>query len=38
MSGEIIKCKCGQEFDTLDSLKEHERSEQEEEKLQNKGI
>jgi len=39
MSSEIIKCKeCGQEFDTIDSLKEHERSEQEEKELQNKGI
>jgi len=39
MSSEIIKCKeCGQEFDTLDSLKEHEKSEQEDKELQNKGI
>ena len=39
MSSEIIRCKeCGQEFDTIDSLKEHEGSEQEEKELQNKGI
>ncbi|MFZ0514637.1 MAG: hypothetical protein WAM14_23740 [Candidatus Nitrosopolaris sp.] len=39
VSSEIIKCKeCGQEFETIDSLKEHERSEQEEKELQNKGV
>ena len=38
MSSEIIKCKeCGQEFDTLDSLKKKEKSEQEDKELQNKG-
>lgn len=37
MSGEIIKRKeCGQEFDDIHSLKEHERSEQEDKELQNK--
>jgi hypothetical protein len=36
MSSEIIKCReCGHEFDTLDSLKEHEKSEQEDKELQN---
>ncbi|HEY9387063.1 MAG TPA: hypothetical protein VIP70_08480 [Nitrososphaeraceae archaeon] len=36
---EIIRCKeCGQKFDTLDSLKEQERSEQEDKELRNKGF
>jgi hypothetical protein len=36
MSSEIIKCReCGHEFDTLDSLKEHEKIEQEDKELQN---
>jgi hypothetical protein len=38
-SSEIIRCKeCGQEFDTIDALKEHEKSEQEDKELQNKGL
>jgi ribosome-binding protein aMBF1 (putative translation factor) len=38
-SSEIISCKeCGQHFDTIDTLKEHEKSEKEEKKLQNKGL
>ena len=38
-SSEIIRCKeCGQEFDTIDALKEHEKSEQEGKELQNKGL
>ena len=38
-SSEIISCKeCGQHFDTIDALREHERSEQEEKELQNKGL
>ena len=37
-SSEIIRCKeCGQEFDTVDALK-HEKSEQEDKELQNKGF
>jgi hypothetical protein len=38
-SSEIISCKeCGQRFDTIDALKEHEKSEKEEKELQNKGL
>ena len=38
-SSEIISCKeCGQHFDTIDALKEHERSEKEDKELQNKGL
>jgi hypothetical protein len=38
-SSEIISCKeCGQHFDTIDALKEHEKSEKEEKELQNKGL
>jgi hypothetical protein len=38
-SSEIISCKeCGQHFDTIDALREHEKSEQEDKELQNKGI
>jgi hypothetical protein len=38
-SSEIISCKeCGQHFDTIDALREHERSEQEDKELQNKGL
>jgi hypothetical protein len=38
-SSEIIYCKeCGQRFDTIDALKEHEQSEKEEKELQNKGL
>ena len=38
-SGEIISCKeCGQQFDTIDALQEHEKSEKEEKELQNKGL
>jgi predicted nucleic acid-binding Zn ribbon protein len=38
-SSEIISCKeCGQNFDTIDALKEHEKSEKEETELQNKGL
>jgi predicted nucleic acid-binding Zn ribbon protein len=37
-SNEIINCKeCGQRFDTVDALNEHEKSEKEEKELQNKG-
>jgi hypothetical protein len=36
---EIISCKeCGQQFDTIDALKEHEKSEKEDKELQNKGL
>ncbi|MGI8834402.1 MAG: C2H2-type zinc finger protein [Nitrososphaeraceae archaeon] len=36
-SGEIIDCKeCGQRFDTIDALREHEKSEQQNKELQNK--
>jgi hypothetical protein len=38
-SSEIISCKeCGQHFDTIDALKEHEKSEKEEKELRNKGL
>jgi hypothetical protein len=38
-SSEIISCKeCGQRFDTIDALNEHEKSEKEEKELQNKGL
>jgi len=38
-SSEIIRCKeCGQVFDTIESLKEHEESEKEDKELQNKGL
>jgi hypothetical protein len=38
-SSEIISCKeCGQQFDTIDALREHERSEKEDRELQNKGL
>jgi hypothetical protein len=38
-SSEIISCKeCGQRFDTIDALKEHEKSEKEEKELQNRGL
>jgi hypothetical protein len=38
-SSEIIRCKeYGQEFDTVDALREHEKSEQEDKELQNKGF
>jgi hypothetical protein len=33
-SSEIISCKeCGQHFDTIDALREHERSEKEDKEL-----
>jgi hypothetical protein len=36
---EIISCKeCGQHFDTIDALREHEKSEKEDKELQNKGL
>jgi hypothetical protein len=38
-SSEIISCKeCGQHFDTIDALREHETSEKEDKELQNKGL
>lgn len=38
-SSEIIRCKeCGQIFDTIESLQEHENSEKEEKELENKGL
>jgi hypothetical protein len=38
-SSEIISCKeCGQHFDTIDALREHEKSEQDDKELQNKGL
>jgi hypothetical protein len=38
-SSEIISCKeCGQHFDTIDALREHEKSEQEDKEIQNKGL
>jgi hypothetical protein len=37
-SSKIISCReCGQNFDTIDALREHEKSENEEKELQNKG-
>jgi hypothetical protein len=38
-SSEIISCKeCGQHFDTIEALREHEKSENEDKELQNKGL
>jgi uncharacterized Zn-finger protein len=38
-SSEIISCKeCGQQFDRIEALREHEKSEQEDKELQNKGL
>jgi predicted nucleic acid-binding Zn ribbon protein len=38
-SSEILKCKeCGQMFDTVDSLREHARSEKQEMENQNRGF
>jgi hypothetical protein len=38
-SSEIISCKeCGQHFDTIDVLRELEKSEQQDKELQNKGL
>jgi transcription initiation factor IIE alpha subunit len=38
-SSEIISCKeCGYHFDTVDALREIEKSEQEDKELQNKGL
>ena len=38
-SSEIIRCKeCGQMFDTIESLQEHENSEKEEKELENNGL
>ena len=38
-SSEIISCKeCGQRFDTIEALREHEKSEQQDKELQNKGL
>jgi hypothetical protein len=38
-SSEIISCEeCGQQFDTTDDLREHQRSEREEKELRNKQI
>ncbi|HEV2877371.1 MAG TPA: hypothetical protein VGW09_08855 [Nitrososphaeraceae archaeon] len=38
-SSEIISCsECGQHFDTIDALREHEKSEQQDKELQSKGL
>jgi transcription initiation factor IIE alpha subunit len=38
-SEEPIRCdECGQEFDTIDSLKEHQEVERQEKELRSKGI
>jgi len=38
-SSEIIRCQeYGQVFDTIEFLKEHEKSEEEDKELQNKGL
>lgn len=38
-SGESPRCnECGQEFDTIESLKEHQEAERQEKELRNKGI
>jgi transcription initiation factor IIE alpha subunit len=38
-SSELLRCTvCGQEFETVDSLREHQRAEKEEEELRNKGF
>ena len=38
-SSELIRCEeCGQEFDTIDSLREHQKSEREDKELRNTGI
>ncbi|HEX7033068.1 MAG TPA: hypothetical protein VF172_08715 [Nitrososphaera sp.] len=38
-SSELLRCTvCGQEFSTIDSLKEHQLAEKEEDELRNKGF
>jgi transcription initiation factor IIE alpha subunit len=38
-SSEFIRCKiCGKDFDTTDSLKEHQAAEKEEQELRSKGF
>ena len=38
-SSELVRCEeCGQEFDTIDSLREHQKSEREEKELRNRGV
>jgi transcription initiation factor IIE alpha subunit len=38
-SSELIRCEeCGQEFDTIDSLREHQKSEREDKELRNTGV
>jgi predicted GTPase len=38
-SSESLRCTiCGQQFDTIESLQEHQASENEEQELRNKGI
>ncbi len=38
-SSEILSCsECGQHFDTIDALREHEKSEQQDKELQSKGL
>ena len=38
-SSELVRCEeCGQEFNTIDALAEHQKSEREAKELRNKGI
>lgn len=38
-SSEIISCgECGQQFDTINELRDHEKSEQQDKEFQNKGL
>jgi hypothetical protein len=38
-SSEFLRCKvCRQDFETIDSLKEHQAAEKEEQELRNKGF
>jgi hypothetical protein len=38
-SSELLRCAaCGQEFETVDSLREHQAAEKEEEELRNRGF
>ena len=38
-SSELLRCEeCGEDFDTIESLREHRRSEKNDKELRNKGV
>lgn len=38
-SSELLRCEeCGEDFDTIESLREHQRSEKNDKELRNKGV